>query len=1061
MAGKGSARGVAVAILLAMAPAPAHALDPATPITAYIHDIWRSKDGLPQDTVQAIAQTRDGYLWLGTLEGLARFDGVRFTTFDTGNTPELRHNVVLALAAGQGGELWIGTYGGGLYRHQGGVFKRFSMADGLPSDHVRAVYLAPGGALWIGTTGGLAKIEGEELTALTTQGGLPSDRVMSIIEDHEGSLWVGTSGGGVARRRREDGVFTRFGAEHGLSSNFVWSIHEDRDHAIWISTEGGGLNRFKDGAFRVFRREDGLPSDRVMPVLADQNRNLWIGTDAGLSRLPADSAGSFATHSARTGLAKDNIRALFEDVEGSLWIGASDGGLNRLRDRRVSVLTSRGGLSASSIRTVYEGRDGSVWIGTDGGGLNRVKDGRVSVLTTRDGLGHDDVWSILEDTSGDLWVGSAGGGISRLRDGRPFAVLTTKDGLSSDAVSAIYQDRKGRIWIGSQGGGVDRFEDGRVERGALGPMLAGTLVSVLHEDRAGDLWVGTSGAGLFRWRAGSVTRFTTAEGLGSDLVLSLHEDARGGLWIATSGGGISLLKGDRIATFREKDGLYDDLAYQILEDGRGHLWMSCNRGIYRVRRSDLEDFAAGRMGAFTSQAYGTADGLSSNECNGRVQPAGTRTRDGRLWFPTMDGVVIIDPERLSSNTRPPPVLIEEVLVDKRPIASEAVVPPGRKDIEIRYTALSFAAPSRVLFKYMLVGFDSDWVQAGTRRVAYYTNIPPGDYVFRVIACNEDAVWNEEGAAFAFHLEPHIYQRPWFYGAGALLVLLAGVGVHRLRVRRLKQREAKLVRLVAARTGELQTALSSLKEKDERIGADLAEAREFQQRMLPSLPAPGAVVFAAAYRPAELVGGDIYDVCEIGPGRYRVFLADATGHGVQASLRTMVLKTEYDRLKRDERGPERVLEELNRRIAGAYPDMELLCSACCFDVNAGAEDGAVSVRYTNAGHVPLLLAREGGVEEVYLGGAFLGMVEDAGFNSVDLVINPGDRLLAFTDGLVEQESPAREAFGTDRVGAALEDRSRSLEEVVSGLLAAVEGFSGRAEWADDATLVAIERPKTGG
>lgn len=1038
------------AIAIAVAASPAAALDPATPIAAYIHDVWRSKDGLPQDTVQAIAQTRDGYLWLGTLEGLARFDGVRFTTFDTGNTPELRHNVILALCEGEGADLWIGTYGGGLYRHRAGVFSRTSMADGLPSDHVRAVHRSPSGALWVGTTGGLAKLEGGQLTAFTTKDGLPSDRVMSILEDHEGSLWVGTSGGGVARRK--DGVFTRIGAEQGLSSNFVWSIHEDRDRAIWISTEGGGLNRYKDGALRAWKREDGLPSERVMPVLEDRHKNLWIGTDAGLSRL---TGAGLSTLSAKTGFAKDNVRALFEDVEGSLWIGASDGGLNRFRDRRVSVLTARDGLAASSIRTVYEGRDGSVWIGTDGGGLNRLKDGQLTVLTTNDGLAHNDVWSILEDSSGELWVGSAGGGLSRLRGGRPFATLTAQGGLSSDAVSAIYQDRKGRIWIGTQGGGVDRFHDGRVERGALGPALAGALVSVIHEDRAGDLWVGTSGSGLFRWRDGGVTRFTTAEGLGSDLVLSLHEDAAGALWIATSGGGISRVKDDSVATFRERDGLYDDLAYQILEDDRGYLWMSCNRGIYRVKKSDLEDFAAGRLRAFASQAYGTADGLSSNECNGRVQPAGVRTRDGRLWFPTMDGLVIIDPEKLASNTRPPPVLIEEVLVDKHPIAADATVPPGRKDIEIRYTALSFAAPSRVLFKYMLEGFDEEWVQAGARRVAYYTNLPPGDYRFRVIACNEDAVWNEEGAAVAFALAPHFYQRPWFFGACALLLALSGFGGHRLRVRRLKEREAELVRLVAARTGELETALSSLKEKDERIGADLAEAREFQQRMLPDLPAPGAVVFAAAYRPAELVGGDIYDVCELAEGRYRVFLADATGHGVQASLRTMVLKTEYDRLRRDERGPERVIEELNRRIAVAYPDMELLCSACCFDVIASA-GGAVTVRYANAGHVPLLHAKEGGIEEVYVGSPLLGMVEDASFSAVDFELNPGDRLLAFTDGLMEQENPSREAFGEARVGAALAEKARPLDEVLTGLLQAVEAFAGTAEWADDATLIAVER-----
>jgi ligand-binding sensor domain-containing protein/serine phosphatase RsbU (regulator of sigma subunit) len=1045
-----SAVGGAVAILLAMAPAPAYALDPSTPVAHYIHDVWRSKDGLPQDTVQAITQTRDGYLWLGTLEGLARFDGVRFTTFDTGNTPELRHNVVLALSEDAAGDLWIGTYGGGLYRYRDGVFTRTAMSDGLPSDHVRAVYPDRKGALWVGTTGGLARIEAGRLTTFTTKDGLPSDRIMSITEDHEGSLWIGTSGGGVARRR--DGVFTRYATEQGLSSNFVWAIHEDAEQALWISTEGGGLNRLKDGVFRVYKREDGLASERVMPIQKDRHGNVWIGTDAGLSRL---TGGELTTYSSREGFAKDNVRALFEDVEGSLWIGTSDGGLSRLRDRRVSVLTADQGLSSKSVRTVYEGRDGSVWIGTDGGGLNRLKDGRISVLTTKDGLAHNDVWSILEDASGVLWVGSAGGGLTRLQDGLPTSVYTTKDGLSSDAVSAIYQDRKGRLWIGTQGRGVDQFQDGRFINDALGPALSGTLVSVLHEDRAGDLWIGTSGAGLFRWREGHVTRFSRSEGLGSDLVLSLHEDEGGALWIATSGGGISRLKDDKIATFRKKDGLYDDLAYQILEDGRGYLWMSCNRGIYRVSKENLDNFAAGRLEAITSQAYGTADGLSSNECNGRMQPAGVRTRDGRLWFPTMNGVVIIDPDRLASNTRPPPVIVEEALVDRRSIEERASVPPGRKDIEIFYTALSFTAPSRVLFKYMLVGFDRDWVQAGTRRVAYYTNVPPGDYLFRVIACNEDALWNVEGATFAFRLEPHFYQRPWFFGACALLLALSVVGAHKVRVRRLKEREAELVRIVAARTGELEAALTSLKEKDERIGADLSEAREFQQRMLPSLPDPGEVTFAAVYQPAELVGGDIYDVCEIGPGRYRVFLADATGHGVQASLRTMVLKTEYDRLRREESAPEGVMTGLNRRIALAYPDMELLCSACCFDVTT-SEEGPVSVRYTNAGHVPLLHATDEGVKEVYHASPLLGMVDDATFRAFDFELAPGDRLLAYTDGLPEQENEAGTAFGTDPVTAALTDKKRALSDVLAGLLKEAEAFAGRSAWADDATLVALER-----
>ena len=410
----------------------------------------------------------------------------------------------------------------------------------------------------------------------------------------------------------------------------------------------------------------------------------------------------------------------------------------------------------------------------------------------------------------------------------------------------------------------------------------------------------------------------------------------------------------------------------------------------------------------------------------------------------------------------PPVVIEEMRVDRAPVEMSALreLPAGSRDFEITYTALSLSAPKRVRFKYKLEGFDKDWVDAGARRVAYYTNLAPGRYRFHVIAANDDDVWNDTGASLVLVLRPHFYQTLPFYLACALGLVLVGAGSVRLRLLALRQKARELETKVEQRTqelgkanAELEGAFRALAEKDQRLHEDLLQAKAFQEKILPRLPSGGAIRFRAVYRPADLVGGDIYDVCELSDGHFRVFLADTTGHGVQASLRTMVLKTEYDRLKLSPEGPGQVLGELNRKLVSVYPDLEMRCSACCFDVVA--DDEGATLVYANAAHPPLLRVSGGTVGEIQVSGTFLGMVKDVAFRQTDVRLTSNDRLVAYTDGICEQENEAGRAFGIERMVKLLSGKSRDADEIVRDLDAALTAFAGKRPLEDDVVLLCIE------
>ena len=781
---------------------------------------WQTEQGLPQNTVQSILQTRDGYLWLGTKEGLARFDGVRFVVFDKQNTPQLPHNQIRHLYEDRAGCLWISTPGG-LAQFQHGQFTAFTTQQGLSSNNIWSVYEDRAGSLWIITPNGLNRFRDGKFTLLTTREGLSHNSIEAVLEDRSGALWVGTVDG---LNRFKDGTFTHYSTSDGLVSSAIKTLFEDQQGRLWIGTPEGasvwregrfqrpitreglahnsitviaqdragrvwfgtpsGLHCWRDGRITVYTTQQGLPDNRIETLKEDHAGDLWIGTPSGLARW---QDGAVTTLTERDGLSSNLVRTLYEDREGSLWVGTEAGGLNLIKQKKFTTYTTRQGLSANLVRAVFEDRAGNLWVGTQEG-LNRLSEGRWTTFTTQDGLVSNDVLALCDDRGGNLWIGTTQG-LQRFHQGR-FTTFTVRDGLADDHIRSLYEDRAGNLWIGTRRG-LSRWQNGQFTSYTMLDGLANDLVGALCESRDGSLWIGTLG-GLSRFKDGQFTNYVKE--LTSEVVIALYEDASGGLWIGTHGGGLNHFKDSRFAPVTVKDGLADDVIYQILEDAADNLWLSSNKGIMRVSRQALEIRQPGATLPLPVVSYGTADGMETRECSGGGHPAGVKARDGKLWFATIKGAAQLDPAQLSLNTQPPLVAIEQVVVDDAVFKPSAPLelPPGQKRFEFHYTGLSFVAPQQVKFRYKLEGFDPAWIEAGTQRMASYTNVPAGRYRFRVLACNNDGIWNETGAAFDFYLRPHFYRTNWFYGLSLLGLAAAIYAWNRARVRRVEREFAAVL-----------------------------------------------------------------------------------------------------------------------------------------------------------------------------------------------------------------------------------------------------------------------------
>lgn len=801
-----------------------HALDPTKAITQYTLTSWQVEEGLPQNTVRAIAQTPDGYLWIGTEAGLVRFDGVRFRVFDRKSHRQIFDNHhIYCLATDPQGTLWIGTNGGGLVRYRDGMFERglphrYGTPGGLPTGRVTALEPGADGDLWIGTYGhGVARLRGDRLEIFGPSEGLSHGVVFDLMFDDRGDLWIPTYGGGLNRLRpsTESEPFTAepftietFTAADGLASDNVWEIVQASSGAYWVATNAG-LNRLTLGvdgrpsAVETFTTANGLSHNRVISLLEDRGGNLWAGTYGGGIVRWRD--GTVDVLDTTDGLPSDGVWTLFEDREGTLWTGNLGGGLNQVKDGPVTTFSVEEGLSSELPSSLYETDDGALWITTRNGGLNRLVDGTFEQLTTADGLSSDAAWTMLVGSTGDLWVGQSGTGLDRFHGGR-WQNIDVDDGLSDNTVMSLLEDPQGGLWIATNNG-LDHWSDGVFTHFTTADGLAGNQVRALSSDDDGSLWIGTT-EGISHFDGESFTTYTTAEGLSSNYVWSLHVDGDGVLWVATAGGGLNRFEAGEIVAFNVQDGLHDDDLRSIVEDNDGFLWMSSSRGIFRVDKDNLMAVAMARdsgqdpVPTLETVVYGRRDGMKSSACYGG-HPAGLRTSDGCLWFSTLDGVARIDPDNLGS-LEAPPVILEELLADDEPLAlDQPTVPHDAKTCTFRFAAVTLVAPHKVKLRYRLEGFEGRWHVADSTRQAQYNNLDPGEYTFTAMASDELGRWSGEPSSLTFRVEPAFHETVWFYGLCIALAVSLGFALHSFKVRNLRARERELEQRV-------EEALASLK-----------------------------------------------------------------------------------------------------------------------------------------------------------------------------------------------------------------------------------------------------------
>ncbi|MFH1998130.1 MAG: two-component regulator propeller domain-containing protein [Planctomycetota bacterium] len=766
-------------------------LDPAKTLNQYAVESWTMKNGLPVNGVESVFQDRQGYLWIGTQEGLLCFDGKRFDTFTKSNTPAMRSNLIHCINEDAEGRIWVGT-NKGLLIIAGDSIQGLGMSDGLAHDCISDILPASDGTVWISTPGrGVNHFVDKRIDTFTTKDGMASDLVWCLAEGEDDTIWLGSLNGLICYKENR---FTHYGTEEGLPNSDIRALHYGSDGVLWVGTQNG-FNRFKQGSFTHYSVNEGLSSRGVCALAEDREGNLWIGTNGGgLNRMTQGEITSFS-QDARPG--GDLIRCLCEDREGCLWVASIGCGLFCFRDENFITYSAKDGLSSNDVKAVFEDRAGTLWIGTFGGGLNCFQNGVFTSLCKADGLSGDNVISLAEDHDGALWVGTYGAGITRLIDGG-FDIIDNADGLACQYIRTIRQDRTGKVWIGTQRG-LHCFDHGSMKHYTPEDGLMSMSIFSLLESRDGAMWVGTGGGGLYRFEEGVFTQYGPEQGLQDPTIYAIHEDEDDTLWIGTYEGGLHRLRDGRFSRVTSRDGLFDDKAYQILEDNQGNLWMSCNRGVYRISKKEFDLFVSGRISKVHCVSYGTSDGMRCSETNGGFQPAGIKTRDNRMWFPTLEGVVSVDPEHLLPDPGPPPALIERITLDYAPVppADPVRVPAGTGRIEIQYTAISLKAPSSVRMKHKLEGYDKKWIEAGEDRKASYTLLPPGDYCFKVMAGNREGVWEALGASVAITMEARFYQTLYFYLLIVLLLACILMGFHHFRIKRLKN----LKQLLACRVEE--------------------------------------------------------------------------------------------------------------------------------------------------------------------------------------------------------------------------------------------------------------------
>ena len=796
---------------------------------------WQTQEGLPSNKIGVVLQARDGYLWIGTYEGLIRFDGVKFTLFDSTKIPSWHDSGVTSLYESRDGVLWIGHADGTVSAFNDGAFTRYPAHREWKGGKIQGIGNDRGGDTWLLDNGGnLARLR-DGLVLKPESGTAPGLAEMNCSKD--GTIWV-TIGGTLSElqdaRLQVVPLLDAMGA-------YVHGVCAAADGGVWVVANGHLWKRLGG----KWSADLGALSIGFAPL------HTFIETSAGSLIAGTSDHGAliispFGREQDRplqrtSGFAADWVATVCEDHEGGIWLGTGSSGLFKLREKKVTMLVPPDGWQGRSVLTVSPSLDGGYWVGTEGAGVYRLQAGKWTRYASDAGLRNPYVWSVCEGAGSALWAGTWIGLYSL--SGDRFGRAPGTEALAAP-VTALLAARRGGLWVGHR---LGLFHYDKDTLQSVEPEAGRKLreVRALAEQADGTLWVGCNGEGLGRIREGQVRQFRQQDGLSSDFIQSLHIEEDGTLWIGTRGGGLNRYQEGKFSTIGVAQGLVDGSICHIEDDGLGYFWMSSHGGIMRVSKEELNRCADGTRGTVSCLSYGLNDGLLTLACSGSLQPAGGRTAEGKLVFATDRGLAVIDPGNVKLNSHAPPVVIESLRAGDRVVAEGSFpadpieIAPGGNRIEIKYTGLSFAAPEKVRFKRRLEGLEPDWVSVGSERLAVYNYLPPGRYVFRVTAANNDNVWNEQGPSLAFIVLPYFWQTLWFKLLGlAVLLLITGGGVWFQTRRRLQRRLEILEReraIDAERTriahdmhddlGSHLTRITMLSETACEEGGDATKTRE--------------------------------------------------------------------------------------------------------------------------------------------------------------------------------------------------------------------------------------------
>ena len=820
-------------------------LSPQKLLTQYALRSWSTDEGSPSTAVLDILQTRDKYIWLATFNGLARFDGVRFTAFNRSTVPAIESAGFYCLCEDSTGTLWAGsTSGNGLLRFSQGRFATYTQRDSLASGTIHALLFvanpstsngmfgarSQNGILWIGTAAGLQKatlLPNSSINTIETIPSLAGIPIWALHQDTKGTIWVGTRGKGVFSIATNGSVTSIPSTitENTIAVSFTSGVGD----TLWVAGLERGLSFIVGNTLQPFTgsKARNIQKSVARKVYCDQHKTLWIGTVNDKLVRYRNGIVDMVTE----GNKLTNIEAIQEDIEGNLWIGTYYTALSCLSDGKFTNYTTTEGLSNPIVHHIYEDHDGSIWIGTNKG-LNHLRFSAtgspiIQQFTADNGaLPNNTVRNILRDRRGRLWIATFGGLVCR--DGNRSTTYTTNEGLTYNEVRLLFEDRDGNIWAGTRKGlNLLTEHNGKITfttytRGSNG-LISDYFLSI-SQDRYGTMWFGTDGGGAIAFRNGAFQSFTTSEGLPANVVFQVYEDSKGILWFATVNG---LVRYDADAhrnifsTIDHRQGLPSTVIFDILEDNKGFFWLTTPDGALAINREELRRCADGTLQHLLYSHYTKADGMSATECTGASKGLSS---GNTIWLPTLNGVCVVNSRKIWNNKIAPAVYVERVIADGRVFAlydslwnqanSQTKVdientqilrlPAGTRSLELEYTGLSMSTPSKTSFRYVLEGFDSTWVDVGSRRKAFYTNLPPRLYRFRVLACNNDGVWSPLGAALLMRIEPFFFQTWWFlvccvvFGCGILYI------GYRWRIYSLQQQQRKLQAIVDERTSQIRS-----------------------------------------------------------------------------------------------------------------------------------------------------------------------------------------------------------------------------------------------------------------